>query len=92
MTKQTAQRIQGIVSLIGLLGVIGVKLYVIGWLDDWRIVSASLGLPALLFVVLWRRHMARARRERDERNERWEARRALLARAEGGGAGRREEE
>lgn len=78
MTKQTAQRIQAITSLVGVLGVIGVKLYVIGWLDDWRIVTGAIGVPVALFAWWWWRNSVRTRRERDEMNDRWEARRGSV--------------
>jgi hypothetical protein len=74
MTKQTAQRIQAAISLVGVLGVLGVKLYVIGWLDDWRIVTAAIAIPVGVFAWWWWRNAASERRERDAMNERWAAR------------------
>lgn len=80
MTKQTAQRLQAIFSLVGVLAVLGVKLYVIGWLDDWRIVALAIAVPTGLFAWWWWRNAVRTRRERDAFNDRWERRRGLAER------------
>jgi hypothetical protein len=86
MSKTTAQRIQAIVGLVGLLGAAGIKGYMLGWLDDWRLVAAVMCAMVAGFAGVWTMIDRRQRREHESMNAIWEERRTLRERA-GAGAG-----
>lgn len=80
MTRDNAQRIQGALGLLGTLGIAGVKLYALGWLDDWRIVSGVFAGLVAIFAFFWTKHELRLKRDRAAMNELWESRRQALGR------------
>lgn len=92
MTKATAQKLAACVSLTGLVAIMGVRLYAIGWLDDWRVVAGVGGVMAVVIGGMVVLSMRRGKREAEASSAHWEERRAALTRMKQRGESRDDRE